>query len=85
MDKNAIISLERKVIFLAWIAKHCFELAFGMAVCMSIILLIVDMPSQLICFAFSVIWTAALIVVILGVNVASILLQVYACNLDLRE
>lgn len=74
MDRNTVISLERKAIFLAWIAKHCFELAFGMTVCISILLLIAEMPI-LIYFAFSVIWTAALVVVIISVNVALILVH----------
>ncbi len=79
MGRDAMIFVVRIVIFLAWIAKHCIKLAFSLAVCMSMILLVVDMPSQLIWFVFPVIWTAALILVILGVNVASILLWEYAC------
>ena len=76
MDKNAVISLERKVNVLAWIVKHFFGITLCMTLCAMIMLWINAVPAGVIGFAFALIWTVSIVICIMGVNIASIILYV---------
>ncbi len=80
MDENAVISLERKVLVLAWIVKHCFEFVVMISVCLSMILFGVGMPIEIIGFAFGLILSVALAMVLGGVNTLSLFFYLVYSN-----
>lgn len=82
MDQETIISLEKKVLGLAWIVRHCFEISFCMTLCAMGVLWMNAVPAGVIWFAFALIWTVSLVLTILGVNIASIILYVQCPSID---